>query len=155
MGIKSLTQTIKRETPNSITHENLYKLSGKRVAVDASLVIYQNLLNIGNRPLFKNSNGKITNHISGLFYKIVNYLSLDIELIFIFDGKPPDVKSDTIKDRRNKANDAKQKMENATNQEDKDKYEKSSLRITKEMVDDVKKMLEYFGIDWIHPDGEG
>ena len=45
-------------------------------------------------------------------------------------------------------------MENATNQEDKDKYEKSSLRITKEMVDDVKKMLEYFGIDWIHPDGE-
>ena len=86
MGIKSLTQTIKRETPNSITHENLYKLSGKRVAVDASLVIYQNLLNIGNRPLFKNSNGKITNHISGLFYKIVNYLSLDIELIFILMG---------------------------------------------------------------------
>ena len=46
MGIKSLTQTIKRESSESITHENLYKLSGKRVAVDASLVIYQNLLRI-------------------------------------------------------------------------------------------------------------
>lgn len=154
MGIKSLTQTIKRESSESITHENLYKLSGKRVAVDASLVIYQNLLNIGNRPLFKNSNGKITNHISGLFYKIVNYLSLNIELIFIFDGKPPEMKSDTLLDRRTKANDAKLKMDNATTQEEKDKYEKSSLRLTKEMINDVKKLLEYFGIDWIHPNGE-
>ena len=154
MGIKSLTQTIKRESSESITHENLYKLSGKRVAVDASLVIYQNLLNIGNRPLFKNSNGKITNHISGLFYKIVNYLSLNIELIFIFDGKPPEMKSDTLINRRNKADDAKLKMNNALSQEEKDKYEKSSLRLTKEMINDVKKMLEYFGIDWIHPDGE-
>ena len=81
-------------------------------------------MNIGNRPLFKNSNGKITNHISGLFYKIVNYLSLNIELIFIFDGKPPDMKSDTLLDRRTKANDAKFKMDNATTQEEKDKYEK-------------------------------
>ena len=141
MGIKSLTQTIKRETPDAFMHENLYKLCGKKVAVDASLVIYQNLLNIGNRSLFKNSNGKITNHISGLFYKIVNYLSLGIELIFIFDGKPPDIKSDTIKIRQDKANKAKDKMKKAETQEDKDKYEKSSLRITKVMVDDVKKML--------------
>ena len=34
MGIKSLTNTIKKEAPNSIIHENLYKLSGKKVAVD-------------------------------------------------------------------------------------------------------------------------
>ena len=60
MGIKSLTQIIKRECPNGIKHDSLSNLSGKKVAVDASLIIYQNLLNIGNRPLFKNSNGKIT-----------------------------------------------------------------------------------------------
>ena len=155
MGIKQLTQTIKKNSPESITHENLHKLSGKKVAVDASLVIYQNLLNIGDRPLFKNSKGKITNHISGLFYKIVNYLSLNIELIFIFDGKPPDIKSDTIKDRKIKANNAKNKMNNATTQEDKDKYEKASLRLTKEMIDDVKKLLNLLGVSWIHPNGEG
>ena len=44
MGIKSLTQIIKKEAPDSITHNNLYKLSGKKVAVDASLIIYQQLL---------------------------------------------------------------------------------------------------------------
>ena len=155
MGIKSLTQIIKRNSPESITHENLYKLSGKKVAVDASLVIYQNLLNVGNRPLFKNSDGKITNHLSGLFYKIVQYLSLNIELIFIFDGKPPDIKSDTIYERKKKANEAKEKMDNAVTKEEKDKYEKASLRLTKEMVDDVKKLLNLMGVSYIHPDGEG
>ena len=30
MGIKSLTSSIKKESPDSITHENLYKLSGKK-----------------------------------------------------------------------------------------------------------------------------
>ena len=155
MGIKSLTQIIKRDSPESITHDNLYKLSGKKVAVDASLVIYQNLLNIGNRPLFKNSDVKITNHLSGLFYKIVQYLSLNIELIFIFDGKPPDIKSGTIFERKKKANEAKEKMDNAITKEEKDKYEKASLRLTKEMINDVKKLLDLMGVSYIHPDGEG
>jgi len=44
MGIKNLTQTIKKNSPESITHENLYKLSGKRVAVDASLILINNSL---------------------------------------------------------------------------------------------------------------
>lgn len=155
MGIKGLTQTIKKNSPEAITHENLHRLSGKKVAVDASLIIYQNLLNIGDRPLFKNSKGKITNHLSGIFYKLVNYLSLNIEMIFIFDGKPPDIKSDTIKDRRKKADNAKMKMDNSETQEDKDKYEKASLRLTREMIDDVKKLLNLLGVSWIHPDGEG
>ena len=30
MGIKSLTQTIKKYAPNAINHDNLYKLSGKK-----------------------------------------------------------------------------------------------------------------------------
>ena len=68
MGIKSLTQIIKREAPESIKHDNLYKLSGKRVAVDASLIIYQQLL---RHQLLRNKKGEITNHITGLFYKIV------------------------------------------------------------------------------------
>ena len=156
MGIKSLTQIIKKNSPESIIHDNLYKLSGKKIAVDASLVIYQNLLNIGNRPLFKNSNGKITNHLSGLFYKIGIYLSLNIELIFIFDGKPPDIKSDTIMERKKKAECAKEKMNNAITKEDKDKYEKASIRLTKEMIDDVKKLLNLMGISYIHLEvGEG
>ena len=41
MGIKQLTQTIKKRHTLNQLHENVHKLSGKKVAVDASLVIYQ------------------------------------------------------------------------------------------------------------------
>ena len=78
MGIKGLTKTIKDNSERSIEHINLYKLSGKKVAVDASLIIYQQLLNTKNGVLFKNKYGKITNHVTGLFYKIMNYISLNI-----------------------------------------------------------------------------
>jgi flap endonuclease-1 len=156
MGIKSLTQTIKRYAPESIHHDNLYKLSGKKVAVDASLIIYQQLLN-NKKKFFKNKDGKITNHITGLFYKIMNYISLNIELIFIFDGKPPDNKQLCIQDRKNKAEKAKKMIEEKdTTDEEKHKLEKQSIRLTKEMIDDVKKLLNLFGIKYIHPEiGEG
>jgi flap endonuclease-1 len=153
MGIKSLTQSIKKCAPDSIVHDNLYKLSGKKVAVDASLIIYQQLL---RHQLLKNKKGEITNHITGLFYKLVNYLSLNIEVIFVFDGKPPDLKQECIKERKKKVQDAKEKMESCENIEQKNELEKSTLRLTKDMIDNVKKLLNLMGISYIHMDvGEG
>ena len=141
MGIRSLTQTIKKHAPNTISNENLYKLSGKKVAVDASLIIYQQLLS-NKKNFFRNKEGKITNHITGLFYKLINYLSLDIELLFIFDGKPPENKSLCIQERKERALQAKTLMENTTNEEEKIKLEKTSMRITKEMINDIKHLLK-------------
>ena len=156
MGIKSLTQTIKKFSPDCIENENLYKLSGKKVAVDASLVIYQQLLKCPNNALFKTSEGKITNHIIGLFYKIMNYISLNIELIFIFDGKPPDNKQACIDKRKEKSKKAHEECGSETNIDKKNKKEKESIRITKVMIDDVKTLLNLMGIKYIHPEeGEG
>ena len=156
MGIKSLTQTVKKSAPDSILNENLYKLSGKKVAVDASLIIYQQLLS-NNKKFFYNSEGKITNHITGLFYKIMNYITLGIELIFIFDGKPPDNKQLCIQGRKEKSEKAKQQLMNKDmNEEEKFKLEKASTRVTKEMINDVKQLLNLMGVSYIHPDvGEG
>ena len=155
MGIKGLTKTIAKYSPESITHENLYKLSGKKVAVDASLVIYQQLLKSPGK-IFRNSKGKITSHITGLFYKIMNYISLNIEMIFVFDGKPPDNKQGCIDQRKEKSKKAKEAALNTTSEEEKEKLEKSSLRLTREMIDDVKRLLTFMGISYIHPAvGEG
>ena len=155
MGIKSLTQTVKKFSPDSITHENLYKLSGKKVAVDASLIIYQQLLS-NTKAFFYNKEGKITNHITGLFYKIMNFITLDIELLFVFDGRPPDNKQACIQGRKDKSNEAKEKIDGTTSKEDKYKLERASLRVTREMINDVKTLLNLMGISYIHPEvGEG
>jgi flap endonuclease-1 len=155
MGIKSLTQTVKKFSPDSITHENLYKLSGKKIAVDASLIIYQQLLS-NSKSFFYNKEGKITNHITGLFYKIMNFITLDIELLFVFDGRPPDNKQACIKERKDKSMEAKEKINETTSKEDKYKLERASLRVTREMINDVKTLLHLMGVSYIHPEvGEG
>ena len=155
MGIKGLTKTIMKHSPDAVTNENLYKLSGKRVAVDASLILYQQLLKSPGK-IFKNSKGKITSHITGVFYKIMNYISLNIEMIFIFDGKPPDNKQDCINQRKEKSKKAKEASLTSNSEEEKQKLEKSALRLTSEMINDVKRLLNLMGISYIHPDvGEG
>jgi len=155
MGIKGLTKTINKFSPESITNENLYKLSGKRIAVDASLILYQQLLKSPGK-IFKNSKGKITSHITGLFYKIMNYISLNIEMIFIFDGKPPDNKQECINQRKEKSKKAIEASLLTSSEEEKHKLEKSALRLTSEMIEEVKTLLNLMGISYIHPDiGEG
>jgi len=155
MGIKSLTKTIKTNSPQSITHENLYKLSGKRVAVDASLIIYQQLFNTPGGRVFRNSKGQITNHVTGVFYKVMNYIALDIELIFVFDGKPPENKSTCIQERKEKSMKAKELSEKTTDVKEKQKLAMSSMRVTHEMINQIKKLLDLLGVSYIHPDGEG
>ena len=132
MGIKGLTKTITKYSPGSVTNENLYKLSGKRVAVDASLILYQQLLKSPGK-IFRNSKGQITSHITGVFYKIMNYISLNIEMIFIFDGKPPSNKQDCINQRKEKSKKAKEASLNTTCEQEKEKLEKSSLSVERRL----------------------
>lgn len=155
MGIKGLTKIINKESPDSIRTEQLHNLSGKKVAIDASLFIYKYLMNIrSNGNTLKNKNMKCTSHISGIFYKTVLYLSLGIEPIYIFDGKPPEEKNNIIKDRKLKASRAKKNIENANSHEEKIKLEKQSIRLTKEHIDDIKNLLNLMGITYLHIDGE-
>ena len=152
MGIKSLTKLIKIHSPDSIETSQLHKLSGKRVGVDASLFIYQCLMN-GNK-LLTNSDNKVTSHISGIFYKNVNYLSLNITPVYIFDGKPPQEKYEIIKARQEKASIAKCDLENAKTEDERNKLEKKSIRLTKTHIDDIKQLLNLMGIQYLHIDGE-
>ena len=155
MGIKGLTKIINKESPNSIKTEQMYKLSGKRVAIDTSLFIYKYLMNVRyNGKSLETENKKCTSHISGIFYKTILYLSLNITPVYIFDGKPPEEKNELIKDRKNKASHAKNEMKTVKTEEEKLKYEKQSIRVNKEHIDDIKKLLDLMGVEYLHMDGE-
>ena len=43
-------------------------------------------------------------------------------------------------------------MDQTTNEEEKNKLEKASMRVTKEMINDIKKLLNLLGISYIHPE---
>ena len=155
MGIQSLTKLITQHSPDSINHVNLFTLKGKRVAIDTSIFIYKCLINIRYKgDYLRNSDGKIMSHIYGIFNKAVLLKSYGIEPIFIFDGKPPDEKSHVLELRNKKVKESKEKMNSTSNLEEKMKYEKSTVRITKEYIKDLEELFNKMGIDYIHANGE-
>ena len=155
MGIKGLTQLVKKNSPQSIEHEALYKMKDKCIAIDTSIFLYKSLMNVRSKgDYLRNSEGKVVSHIQGLYYKTNQLLTFGIIPIYIFDGKPPQEKSDCIKARVKKVEECKQKIENTENEEEKKALEKGTIRIKKEYIDDLKHMFSLMGVSYIHAPGE-
>lgn len=99
MGVK--INELVTDVKKTITFENLFN---KKIAIDAFNTIYQFLAIIRQRdgtPL-KDYNGNVTSHLSGLFYRTINFLESNIKPIYVYDGEPPQLKWDTIKERKKK-----------------------------------------------------
>ena len=127
MGIKNLTQLIKLNAPNSIQTKALYELRGKKIAIDSSIIIYKSLTNYRNKgDYIRNKDDKIISHLLGILNKTTLYLSLGIIPIFIFDGKPPESKQQTINERKNKILESGELLKNAESIEEKIKLEKKN-----------------------------
>ena len=155
MGIKGLTQLVKKNSPNSIEHIGLYTMKDKRVAIDTSIFLYKSLMNVRSKgDYLRNKDGKVISHIQGLYYKTNQYLSFGITPIYIFDGKPPVEKSDCLKERNKKVEECKIKIENTDNIEEKKALEKGTIRIKKEYIDDLKHLFSLMGVSYIHAPGE-
>src|SRR5882672_1266688 len=71
---------------------SLEALHGQRLAVDGNGELYQFLALIRLRdgtPL-KDSKGRITSHLSGLFYRTTRLIAdYRLRMVFVFDGTPP------------------------------------------------------------------
>ncbi|HEX5359309.1 MAG TPA: flap structure-specific endonuclease, partial [Candidatus Nitrosotalea sp.] len=139
---------------------NLESFTSKIVAIDAYNAIYQFLSIIrgpDGLPL-TDYNGKITSHISGLFYRNINFLSLGIKPVYVFDGRPPSLKSAEIQRRKQVKKDATIKYEKAIsegNYVEAKKFAQQTSVLRDDMVEESKKFLELFGIPSIQAPSEG
>lgn len=155
MGIKELTRIIRDKSPTSMKSESLYAFRDKKVAIDTSIFIYRSLSHVrSNGDYLRNKDGVIVSHIVGLFNKTVQYLSVGIQPIYILDGKPPVEKWECIQERQKKVQECKVKMEAETDEKEKRKLEKGTIRVTKEYIDDLKKLFHFMGVSYIQSDGE-
>ena len=81
----------------------LADLRGKQLAVDAHGELYQFLALIRLRdgtPL-RDAQDRITSHLSGLFYRTTRLIAdFALQLVFVFDGRPPAQKQAEIARRR-------------------------------------------------------
>jgi flap endonuclease-1 len=138
----------------------LEAFSSKIIAIDAYNTIYQ-FLSIIRGPdgtLLSDSKGRVTSHLSGLFYRNINFLSLGIKPVYVFDGRPPSLKSAEIERRKQIKKEATIKYEKAVaekNIEDMRKYAQQTTIMQDTMVDDAKHLLGLFGIPYIDAPSEG
>ena len=155
MGVK--INELVNEVKRTITFENLFK---KDIAIDAFNTIYQFLAIIRQRdgtPL-KDFQGKITSHLSGLFYRSINFLEHNIKPIYVFDGMPSELKLDTIRERKKVKEEAKKKMIKAQDAEDfkeAKKFAQLTSKLDEGMVEESKKLIESMGIPIIQATSEG
>ncbi|MCX8179227.1 MAG: flap endonuclease-1 [Candidatus Aenigmarchaeota archaeon] len=139
----------------------LEDLSNKRIAIDAFNMIFQFLSIIRQKdtgePL-RDSKGRITSHLSGLFYRNINFLEVGIKPIYVFDGEPPILKRNTIIEREAKREEALRKWQEALKEgreEDVFVYAQASSKVTEEMIEESKELLEALGIPIIQAPSEG
>ena len=138
----------------------LEDLKGKKIAIDAFNTIYQFLANIRQQdgtPLMDNR-GRITSHLSGLFYRTINLMNIGIKPVFVFDGKPPVLKSLTNQKRSERKDEAQEKYlqaKEAGNTEQMFKYARQNIRLNDEMIEESKKVIQALGLPVIQAPSEG
>jgi len=135
-------------------------LIGKTFAVDSYNIIYQFLSSIRQQdgtPLM-DEKGRVTSHLSGLFYRTINLVSKGINLIFVFDGEPPDFKKQEIERRKEIREEAKEKWEIALKEgktEEAKKYARMSSSISEDIIEESKLLLSYLGFPVVQAKCEG
>jgi len=138
----------------------LEDLRGKSFAVDANNFLYQFLSLIRTRdgtPL-KDSSGRITSHLAGLMFRATRLMhDYGMDLVFVFDGKPPKLKEQEILKRRELREKAMREWEKALEMGDyAAAFSKAVMtsRLTKPLVDDAKQLLELLGIPYVQAPSE-
>ncbi|RLF86472.1 flap structure-specific endonuclease, partial [Thermococci archaeon] len=132
----------------------LENLNGRKVAIDAFNAIYQFLSTIRQRdgtPLM-DSKGRITSHLSGLFYRTINLMEAGIKPAYVFDGKPPEFKKKELEKRAEAREEALEKWEMALARgelEEAKKYAQRASKVNEILIEDAKKLLELMGIPWV------
>ena len=143
--------------PDTITFMDL---EGRVVSIDAFNTLYQFLSTIrqrDGRPL-TDENGNVTSHLSGILYRNSSMIEKDIKPIYIFDGKAPELKSETQAKRREIRDEAEQIYKEALKEGDTEKARKFAMRSSKlspEIIESSKKLLTYMGIPYVEAKGEG
>ncbi len=136
------------------------KLKNKVLAVDTFNVLYQFLTTIRQRdgtPL-KDSKGNVTSHLTGLFNRTTRLMKEGLKLIFVFDGKPPELKEKERARRTALKQEALKEYEKAAKKKDIEsmkKYASRTSKLTGEMIEESKELLRALGLPVIQAPSEG
>ena len=153
MGVQITELLEKREA-------DISSFSQKKIAVDAPNHLYQFLSTIraADGSLLTDSRGNTTSHLIGLLSRTTRLLNHSIKLVYVFDGRVPDLKRAELRKRRALKEESADRFREAKEKNDIEgmrKYATRSSVLTPEMIEESKKLLEALGIPWVDAPCEG
>ena len=152
MGVAITELLVKKEV-------DVNTLVGKILVVDTPMWLYQFITSIRqpDGSLLSDSKGNITSHLIGLSSRIPKLMAKGMKLAFCFDGKAPDLKKAERERRKALKIEAEKKYQEAEKKKDiteMKKYASRTARLTKDMIEEAKTLLEAFGLPVIDSPSE-
>lgn len=129
-------------------------------AVDGNNALYQFLTIIrqpDGTPLM-DQHGRVTSHLSGILFRTATFLEKGIQPVFVFDGKPAELKQATVEARRKVRTEANERWKEALARgevEEAYKQARSSTRIDADIIRTAKELLQLLGIPVVQAPEEG
>jgi len=146
--------------PQAVEKVELEFFKNKPIAIDGYNILYQFVSTIrgpDGRPLM-DSKGRITSHLSGLFFRTVNFLEVGMKPVYVFDGQPPQLKRETIQKRIALRKTAEEKYVAAIAAGDLEsarKYAAQAATLEKYMVESSMELLDAMGVPYLVAPSEG
>ncbi|MEN2999533.1 MAG: flap endonuclease-1 [Acidilobaceae archaeon] len=135
-------------------------LKGEIVALDAYNALYQFLAAIRQQdgtPLMDRQ-GRVTSHLSGLFYRTISLLEEGVKPVYVFDGRAPEIKRKELEERARRRAEAEERLREAREVglvEEARRYAQAATRLTQSMVGEAKELLNAMGLPWVQAPEEG
>src|SRR5512133_1547597 len=140
MGVALRDIIAEYKTP--VTWESLPGIA----AIDANNTLYQFLTIIrqpDGTPLM-DTRGRVTSHLSGILFRIANFMDKGIKPVFVFDGKPAELKQSTVDQRRKIRDTAGKRWKEAVERGDEAeayKQARSATRVDAAIIASSKELL--------------
>lgn len=157
MGVKNLPVLLQHEAAACVTKVPLQDYSGRRLAVDGPLVVYQLVTALSfARNGFNGFHccGKRTTHIHGAWHRTIRMMADGVEPVFVFDGEAPALKAAEVARRSRVKARAKNRAEKASTSEAKLRALKATVRVTPEEHAEVGTLLRLMGVPVVDAPGE-
>ena len=135
-------------------------LTEKAIAVDAFLWLHQ-FLSIIRQPdgtPLKDSQGRVTSHLSGIFYRTAKLIENGIKLVYVFDGPTIGFKKSTVEERQALKDQAEIRWQGALSIGDEKEARKAAQmtsHLTGEMIEQSKALLNFMGVPIVQAPSEG
>uniref|UniRef100_A0A2I3G3L6 Flap endonuclease 1 n=1 Tax=Nomascus leucogenys TaxID=61853 RepID=A0A2I3G3L6_NOMLE len=140
IGIQGLAKLNADVAPSATRENDIKSYFGHKVAIDASMSIYQFLIAVRQGgDVLQKEEGETTSHLIGMFYRTICMMENGIKPVYVFEGKPPQLKSGELAK-------CKKQLQQA-------QVEKFTKRLVKHN-DECKHLLSLMGIPYLDAPSE-